>query len=215
MKNNTRKNLARSLRNGGYSYAEIQKFVSVPKATLSYWFRDIKLTGPQLERLREKRAEASRRGTEERSKKVARMIEEIETKSANDIGKVTKRELWLMGVVLYWRNHNKADVRKGVQFTSSDPNLIKLFLKWLKEIGQLQDSEIAFDIFMRGKNAAPVADYWAKYTGFPKEGFHVYKYKKGTSLRSDNGLLRIRVKASSMLARQLAGWAKGLQEALD
>lgn len=215
MKNNTRKNLARSLRNGGYSYTEIQKFVSVPKATLSYWFRDIKLSGPQLERLREKRSEASKRGTEERSKRVARQIEEIETKSANDIGKVTKRELWLMGVVLYWRNHNKSDVRKGVQFTSSDPHLIKLFLKWLKEIGQLEDSEIAFDIFMRGKNAAPVADYWSKYTGFPKEGFHVYKYKKGASLRSDNGLLRIRVRASSMLARQMAGWAKGLKEALD
>ncbi len=214
-KNNSRKNLARSLRSGGYSYTEIQKFVSVPKATLSYWFQDMKLTQPQLERLNKKRTEAIKRGSKERLTRVAREIEEIQMTSANDIGKISKRELWLMGVMLYWRNHNQADVRKGVQYSSTDPYLIRLFLKWLKEIGQLGRDEITFDIFVRGKKEDAIA-YWSVETGFSKEVFgHVYKYKKGASLKADYGLLRVRVKSSSMLARQLSGWILGIQEKIN
>lgn len=212
---NGRRNLARSLRNGGYSYSEIQKFVSVPKSTLSYWFQDIVLTSPQKDRLWQKRSEAAKRGTAERSKRVAEAIEEIQQSSAKDIGKIAKRELWLMGVMMYWRNYNKADIKKGVHFSSTDPHLIRLFLKWLKEIGQLDDREIVFDIFVRAKQAPQVVSYWAKETGFMLEAFHVYKYKNKASLKADNGLLRIRVRASSMLARQLSGWIQGIQEQLD
>ncbi len=212
---NGRRNLARSLRNGGYSYSEIQKFVSVPKSTLSYWFQDIVLNSAQKDRLLLKRSEAAKRGTEARSKRVAETIEEIQKNSAKELGKISKRELWLMGVMMYWRNYNKADVKKGVHFSSTDPHLIRLFLKWLKEIGQLDDREITFDIFVRAKNAAQVVAYWAEETGFLQESFHVYKYKKKASLKADKGLLRIRVRASSMLARQLSGWIRGIQENLD
>ena len=62
-------------------------------------------------------------------------IAEIKKTSAKDIQEITKKELWLMGIVLYWRERllsgNENDLRKGVKFSSSDPYLIKLFLKWL------------------------------------------------------------------------------------
>ncbi len=211
---NSKRNMARSLRNGGYSYSEIQKFVSVPKATLSYWFKDIILTSPQKARLLEKRSEAAKRGAEMRSKRVAETIEQIQKNSAKELGKISKRELWLMGVMMYWRNYNKGDLKKGVHYSSTDPHLIRLFLKWLKEIGQLDSSEITFDIFVRTKNASNIVAYWATETGFLQESFHVYKYKNKASLKADKGLLRIRVRASSMLARQLSGWIQGVQEQL-
>ncbi len=209
---NSRRNLARSLLNGGYSYSEIQKFVNVPKATLSYWFQDIVLTSAQKDRLLQKRQDAAKRGAEARSKRVAETIEQIQKNSAKELGPISKRELWLMGATLYWRNYNKADIKKGVHFSSTDPHLIRLFLKWLKEVGQLDRSEITFDIFVRAKNASQVAAYWALETGFLQENFHVYKYKKGASLKADRGLCRIRVRASSMLARQLSGWIQCIQE---
>jgi hypothetical protein len=212
---NSRRNLARSLRNGGYSYSEIQKFVSVPKATLSYWFRDIALSSPQRDRLLQKRSEASRRGAAERSRRVSEAIQEIQKNSSREIGTISRRELWLMGVMLYWRNFNQADVKKGVHFSSTDPQLIRLFLKWLKEIGQLDNSEITFDVFMRSKNTADILQYWTEQTGFLQEAFHVYRYKRGASLKANYGLLRIRVRASSMLARQLSGWIQGIQAFLD
>lgn len=189
--------------------------MSVPKSTLSYWFQDIILSSPQKDRLLQKRSEAAKRGSEARSKRVAETIAEIEKNSAKELGKISKRELWLMGVMMYWRNYNRADIKKGVHYSSTDPYLIRLFLKWLKEIGQLDNSEITFDVFVRAKNATNIIAYWATETGFSQESFHVYKYKNKASLKADKGLLRIRVRASSMLARQLSGWIRGIQENLD
>src|SRR3989338_7253357 len=128
IKNNKPKDFAIELRKGGYSYSEIQKFVHVQKSTLSYWFRDLKLSEPQLTRLKKKRIEGAQKGSKAKTLKTFEAIEKIQKSSAKDIGKISKRELWLMGVVLYWRerllNKNDGDLKKGVRFTSSDPHLI-------------------------------------------------------------------------------------------
>jgi len=222
---NQRKNLAVSLRRGGYSYSEIQKFVSVPKATLSYWFKNIKLSEPQLVRLQKKRNEAIQQGAEVRSKRVNEAITKIEKTSAQDIKDISKRELWLMGVMLYWRERvSDRDVKKGVKFTSSDPYLIRLFLKWLMEVGQLGEADVLCDILIEDDKKLPAGrqekaiQYWSEVTGFPQKIFtriYVQKTKKKRKKRkikkAEFGLLRIRVKASSMLARQLSGWIKAIQ----
>ncbi len=215
---NQRKNLAMSLRRGGYSYSEIQKFVSVPKATLSYWFKDIKLSEAQLTRLQKKRNEAIQQGAKVRSKRVSDAIEKIEKTSAKDIKDISKRELWLMGVMLYWRERvSDRDVKKGVKFTSSDPHLIQLFLKWLMEVGQLGETDVLCDILIEDDKKKAIG-YWSEVTGFPQAVFtRVYvqkakkKRKKRETKKAEFGLLRIRVKASSMLARQLSGWIKAIQ----
>src|SRR3990167_10680702 len=103
IKKNNPKDFAIELRKGGYSYSEIKKFCPVPKATLSYWFKDIKLSEPQLARLQKKRNEAIQQGAQVRSKRVSDAIEKIEKSSAKHIKDISKRELWLMGIMLYWR----------------------------------------------------------------------------------------------------------------
>ena len=213
IKKNNPKDFAIELRKGGYSYSEIKKFCPVPKSTLSYWFRDIKLSEPQLARLKKKRVEAAQKGSETKKLKTFKAIEEIQKNSAKEIGKISKRELWLMGVVLYWRerllNKNDSDLKKGIRFTSSDPHLIKLFLKWLEDVGGIKNEEINFDIYI-GKDKqdllSEAVNYWAGITGFSKGNFSRYYVLK----KSKRSLLRIRVKASSMLARQIAGWVNGV-----
>ena len=228
MKKKNPKDFAIELRKGGYSYSEIKKFCPVPKSTLSYWFRDIKLSEPQLARLKKKRIEAARKGSESRILKISKAIQEIQKSSAKDVGKISKRELWLMGVVLYWRerllNKNDSDLKKGVRFTSSDPHLIKLFIKWLGDVGGIKNEEICFDVFI-GEDKQNLlndsVDYWANITGFSKDNFSRYylqkvktrKSKRATK-KSSHGLLRIRVKASSMLARQIFGWVNGVLKEL-
>jgi hypothetical protein len=222
---NQRKNLAMSLRRGGYSYSEIQKFVSVPKATLSYWFKDIKLSEAQLSRLEKKRNEAIQQGAQVRSKRVSDAIEKIEKTSSKDIQDISKRELWLMGIMLYWRERvSDRDVKKGVKFTSSDPYLVRLFLKWLMDVGQLGEADVLCDILIddlpsgRSADKKKVVTYWSDVTSFPQATFtRIYgqktkkKRKKRSVKKAEFGLLRIRVKASSMLARQLSGWIKAIQ----
>lgn len=224
IKKDNSKDFAIELRKGGYSYSEIKKFSPVSKSTLSYWFRGLKLSEPQLARLKKKRIEGAQKGSRAKILKTAKAIEEIQKNSATDIGKISKRELWLMGIVLYWRerllNKNDSDLKKGVRFTSSDPDLIKFFIKWLVDVGGIKNEEINFDIFLPEdkKNLLNSAvNYWAGITGFSKGSFSRYylqkiktKKPKRVTKKSANGLLRIRVKASSMLARQISGWANGI-----
>jgi len=207
------KKRAVELRRKGFSYSEIKKSLFVPKSTLSYWLKKIKLSEPQLRRLKRKRSEAAKTGSKFKKLKTLDAIEKIQRASAADIKQISKRELWMMGIMLYWKERlshgNTSDLRKGVRFTSSDPHLIKLFLKWLKEIGQLKIEEIQFDIFLskRKKNMNRVIDYWSGITGYSKDNFpRIYRQSNKTEF----GLLRVRVKASSMLARQISGWIKGI-----
>ena len=211
------------MRKKGFSYSEIEHRLYVPKSTLSSWLKGVMLTDSQVKRLKEKRFAVARANSEKRILKTSETIEAIKISSARDIRKISKRELWLMGIILYWRERILSDdVRKGVRFTSSDAYLIRFFLKWLKDIGGLQDDEIGFDIFIpenKKESADTFVAHWATVTGFPEDHFsHIYfqkvkrkRSKRKTVKKAQSGLLRIRVRASSMLARQIAGWIHGIQ----
>ncbi|MBI2062680.1 MAG: hypothetical protein HYT61_00325 [Candidatus Yanofskybacteria bacterium] len=225
---NLQKNAAIDLRKKGLSYAEIKREILVPKSTLSTWLKKIKLSESQIQKLKNRRLKIARDNSQKKILITSQKIEEIKNSSAKDLKKISKRELWLMGVVLYWRerllHNNESDLRKGVRFTSSDPSIIKFFLKWLQDIGQLEKEEIGFDIFLiNGKVAAEAIDYWSQITDLPKDYFpRVYfqknrrkRTKKKSSKRAHHGLLRVRIKASSMLARQISGWVKSIVDEID
>jgi len=227
---NYKKNIAVDMRKRGLSYSEIETRIHVPKSTLFFWLKEIKLTKEQKKKLDDDRLKALKRGSEKKIKKTLQVIEELKISASSDIKEITKKELWLMGIILYWRERllsgNESDLRKGVRFTSSDPYLIKLFLKWLQDIGGIKDEEIRFDIFITKdkerpkKSVSEIIAFWSDVTGFPENRFSkVYtlktreKRKKGgreITNKTKVGLLRIRVSSSSMLARQIAGWVKGI-----
>lgn len=210
------KSLAVSFRRKGLSFSEIRNRIEVPKATLSYWLKSIRLTQSQLLRLDRKRARAAKAGAKKKIAKVLEEIKKVQSSSAKDIKKISKRELWLIGIALYWRdkikNSNKDTLKNGVRFYSSNPHLIKLFLMWLRQVGSLGKREIAFDIFIsdnRKERVNKAVDYWARTIGFKKSYFKQIYLRKSRE-RSRFGALRIRVKASSLLAYQISGWIKGI-----
>lgn len=241
-----KKGIAIELRRKGLSYSDIKNSINLPRSTIAYWLKDIELSDEQAEKLKAKRSAVAKSNSQKRVARILRETEDIKTSSAKEIGGITKRELWLMGVMLYWRERfvlgNDNDMRKGVRFTSSDPDLIRLFLKWLLEVGKIEDEELAFDIFVgkdKKNSIDRIRNHWSTVTGYSRGHFsRVYLYKAGrsgkpnnpdkssksglkktqsrrrakTSKRSEFGLLRVRVKASSMLARQMAGWIGGVKQ---
>lgn len=234
-----KKNIAIEMRKKGLSYTDIENQIHVPRSTLSFWLKKIKLTDEQKKKINDKKIQALKKGSEKKIARTRQTIEEIKRTSAKDIKEIKKKELWLIGVVLYWRERflsgNESDLRKGVRFTSSDPYLIKLFLKWLQDVGQIKNEEIDFDIFMTDNQRSSkkeVIAYWSDVIGIPEDKFtRIYFQKtkkfarrllagrqgsggktKGRIIKNKTrlGLLRIRVKASSMLARQISGWVRGI-----
>ena len=212
-----KENIAIEMRKRGFSYSEIENRIHIPKSTLSYWLKNIKLTPEQIKKLNDKRIEIAKANALKKISKTSKMIKEIKNSSSQDLKEVSKKELWLMGIILYWKNGNKNDLRKGVHFSSSDPNLIKLFLKWLREAGNIKNNEIKFNIFIKQKSkdkrpAQEAIAYWSKVAGFPKDCFlNVYYQKGGRKKESNRGFLRVKVAQSSMLARQIAGWIEGIK----
>ncbi|MEK7151757.1 MAG: hypothetical protein AAB784_03555 [Patescibacteria group bacterium] len=223
------KTLATDLRKKGFSYAEIKKSILVPKSTLSYWLKELELTKTQKEKLKERQLRALKCGIEKKFFQFRQNNEKIRISSAADIKKISNRELWLMGIMLCWKEKFNLDQSRGVSFTSSNPDLVKVFLKWLKDIGNIQDKELDFDLFIkegRRDKIRQIIGYWAEITGFSIDTFrHIYfqkKYprrrgvikRKASSGEHSSELLRIRVKASSMLFKQISGWIKGIREQL-
>lgn len=214
---------AQNLRKRGFSYSEIQKLVPVPKSTLSLWLRGVKMRPLMRKRLEEHRLSVIRDLAKRRKEERTERVRGIKNSAMRDIKEISKRELWLMGLMLYWAvgNHERDDRPSlGVRFSNSDPRLIKLFLEWLTTIGGITRKEIAFDIFIHRDKKRPIRDvitYWSKVTGSPSNYFsHVYflRRSKKKSVRMDEkknfGFLRIRVRASTSLLRQINGWIHGV-----
>jgi hypothetical protein len=283
------KTRAVELRKKGFSYSEIRERINVPRSTLSLWLRNVALSGEQQKKLQDRRSKTAKLNSEKRILRTSKLIKELKESSAKDIKDISRREFWLMGIILYWRERlssgNETDLKNGVRLISSDPDIINFFIRWLKEVGGIKKEELKFDIFMKKDNTLSPETvksavlYWSQETGFPKEEFlqHIYFQKVSSNKNHDSnknihsknknanksagdgstdshdpevtasgnrsrdahiyskegkegeeggdmigstvkgkrvqhGLLRVRVSASSMLARQIAGWVERIQK---
>lgn len=213
------------LRSLGKSYSEILEEVGVAKSTLSIWLRDVGLAKKQQHRLSQKKIEAGLRGAERRRQQRLAAISRINDEARKKIGNISQRELWWIGISLYWAEGSKEkDGRpgSGVKFSNSDPVMIKVFLKWLTELASVPKEGIKLEIYIHESchnRISDVINYWSRVTGFGKESFTRIYYKKnkiGTKRKNIGlsyfGLVRISVSASSALNREISAWSRGLGE---
>lgn len=213
------KNKAINLRRQGLSYSEILKQVPVSKSTLSLWLRSVGLSKRQKQRLTKKKLEAMRRGSARKREIRIELIDTINKETKKDVYGLTNRDLWLTGIMLYWAKGSKEkehNIAQATQFGNSDPKMIKVFMKWLKEIIKVPENELDFEIYIH-KTGDPekALNYWSKVVSCNKSKFKVYfkRHRLGTTNRKNvkenyYGLMRIRVKKSSTLNRKISAWIK-------
>ena len=218
------KKKALELRKQGFSYSEILRVVPVAKSSLSLWLRKTHLKKSQKYRLKNKLIAAGRLGARAKRKQRIEKTEKIRKDAISEIKQVGDKELFYMGVMLYWAEGAKSkqnNVSQGVDFSNSDPNMCKLFLKWLRSSLKIQSDRTSLCVYIHEsqKNRAYVIlDYWSKITGFPKEKFRKTCFTKTVyprkNKRKDNGeyygQLRIKVRKSTDLNRKIAGWVEGI-----
>ena len=217
------KNKAIELRKNGLSYTEILKQVFVSKSSLSLWLKSVQLAKGQKQRLTKKKIESALRGARRMKEIRIAHTNEIRNTARGEIGKITERELWLVGIALYWAEGSKEKETHpglGLKFSNSDCSMIKLYLIWLLKILRVGREDIGFDIYIHENhkgNMKRVIDFWAKQTGFSKQNFkHVYFKKNKIKTKRKNvgedyfGLLRINIKSSSGLNRKVSGWIEGI-----
>ena len=145
------KEKAINLRRRGLSYSEILNKIPVAKSTLSSWLYSVGLSKKQKQRITEKKLLSIQKGGDAKRKQRILITQQIINQSKREIKNISKRELWLSGIMLYWAEGSKEKEYRpgsGVQFTNSDPQMIKLFLKWLLEIIKIDKNNIDFSIII-------------------------------------------------------------------
>lgn len=217
------RDLAISLRKEGLSLREIRTRVPVAKSTLSVWFKEVHLSRPQKQRLTQKRLDAAMRGAMKRKSDRITATELIYQEAGRDIGAISDRELWLMGIMLYWAEGAKQkeySPSNSLKFSNSDPAMIRLFVKWLNEICEIPLDSLRFDVYIHEtarRTREELFSYWAKKINVPVSLFKGLYFKKGnikTKRKNTNegyfGLVSLRVYRSTAFNRKITGWVQGI-----
>ena len=145
------RDLALLLRKKGLTYNEILSQVKVSKSSLSLWLKDVGLGVKQKQRITEKRNKARLKALEVITNKRKQSVQFLLSAGLVDIGKISKREVLIIGTALYWAEGAKQhenNVSQGVVFTNSDPNLLKVFLVWLERCCLVQKKDIIFELYI-------------------------------------------------------------------
>lgn len=213
---------ARKLRKQGESIKVIAKKLKVSPSSVSYWCRDVKLSPTQIKEL-ERRARDPNYGRRleyalEQQRKRLKKVKTLKKQGIREIGNLTKRELFLVGAALYWAEGFKKDSQAG--FASSDPNMIKLFLKWLNVCCGYKPQDLILRATVNISHQHridEIQDYWSKSTGIPSNQFRKpfyqkVKWKKVYENPNEYfGVLRVKVRKSTDFLRKIHGWIEGLR----
>lgn len=168
-------NQARDLRAQGWTLSEICEQVGCSKASASLWCRDVEVDGIVLEERRRSRflignEGARRRGPNKLQRRKAAEIEETRVEGLGRVGPIDPRDLLIAGTALYAGEGSKTD--GSVKFANSDPRMIMLFMRWLRECFDIDEGRLRFRLYLhQGLDLDAAHSFWSATTRIPLEQF--------------------------------------------
>jgi len=214
------KRKAIELRIQGKTFSEIRNFISnLSKSTLSGWLRNVKLTPEQEERLKRNIAKITynarvKAGWTRKQKRLLK-IKHITEEAKKELPSLSRNLLFLIGLSLYWGEGSK-NSSESIQFANSDPRLIKIMMKWFREICKVPEEKMGIHIYIhkvyRNENCEK---FWSKIMGIPASRFGKTTYKPTPHRIKKNldykGVCRIDI-GNVNLFRRIMGWQQGIFE---
>ncbi|MCC5480038.1 hypothetical protein [Streptomyces barringtoniae] len=213
---------ARELRLRGWTYDQIEAELGCSRSSVSLWVRDL----PRLERKRtpEEAAAIGRKGWEERLRLRDEERQGTKERAKLAIGDLSTRELFLLGVGLYWAEGGKDKPyarRETVAFVNSDPGMIEVFLAWLDLLG-VERHRLRFTVMIHETADVEAAErYWAQLVDADRSSFNKTTIKKHNpkTVRKNTGdtyrgCLVIKVLKGADLYRRIEGSWYGIVEAV-
>ncbi|MFE1197592.1 helix-turn-helix domain-containing protein [Streptomyces olivaceoviridis] len=209
---------ARELRLQGWTYDQIEAELGCSRSSVSLWVRD--LPKPERRRTPEGAAAIARKGWEEKLRVRDEERQRTKEEAKRSIGGLSTRELFLVGVGLYWAEGGKDkpyDRRENVAFVNSDPGMIRVFLAWL-DLLQVERERLRFTVMIHENADVGGAErYWADLVGADASMFNKTTLKKHNpkTVRKNTGdgyrgCLVIKVLKGADLYRRIEGWWCGI-----
>ncbi len=214
--------VAIQMRKDGRTYNEILDVLPVAKSTLSLWLRSVGLAEPQKQRITQRRIDAQRKGAQSRRNSRLLEIENLTVQGQKDVGRITSRELWLIATALYWAEgskQNSTSVSAGIQFGNSDVRMLNVFIKWLSAL-EVPADDINYELYVHDNRKNQFEEFcrwWAARLAINRSRIDrvYFKRDKPKTKRTNvgdlyHGLIRIRVRSSTVLNRKISGWVEGI-----
>ena len=205
---------AESLRYRGKSIKEIAKETGVSQGTASRWCSSIILSSNQRIVLEEKRRKEGMRALAPWIAKNRKIklddIQKQNIQGRQDLNKITKRDLFMIGLGLYWGEGYK----RGSQewgFTNSDPEMIRVILRWLSANYNIPTERIIARLTINQRcrsQTEHITNTWVRETNIPLSQFGKPTFISGYNNsklddRTYRGTLRIKVRRGTSLRRRI------------
>ncbi|MEO3767807.1 hypothetical protein [Streptomyces sp. B5E4] len=208
---------ARELRKQGKTYDQIQLELGCSKSSISLWVRDLPKPPP---RTPEEASAIAKRGWEATLRKREAERQQTKLDAAREIGHLSDRELFLVGVGLYWSEGAKtkpSSRTERVIFANGDPHMIEVFLAWLRLLG-VEPERLRFHLMIHeSADVAAAERFWTERVGSDLSCFDKTSLKKHNPVTARrnvgedyHGCLAVRVLQGADLYRRIEGWWYGI-----
>jgi hypothetical protein len=160
---------------------DIAQILNVSKGSVSIWVRDIRLTLAQVAQLKEKqRRYAAQNNGAQRNRQKFRELRQVYQQQGREKAR-EMRPLHLAGCMLYWAEGAK-DVN-SMYFTNSDPNMLRLFIRFLRQ--EMIADETVFTLRIHCHTKDPdevrrIEQYWLDLLGLPETALRRTIFKQGS-----------------------------------
>ena len=211
--------MATTMRQEGWSYSDISNQLNIPKSTLSGWFRSTPYTPNKKVQARIKTGQGTY-GVRRHTERLAE-VEALKDQGFKEVGEMSKRDLWMIGIGL-WLGEGSKTIEQ-IRLVNSDPNIIRLFIRWLREICNLEDTNITIAMHLYpDSNEQACRQYWMSITQLPVAQFRKTQIdlrldKKIPKIgKSSYGTLHVTVASHGnpehgvRLHRKMMGWVKAV-----
>lgn len=216
---------ARKLRSNGLSIKQITQAIGASKSSISYWVRDITLSEEQLALLKDSESRGKRLGRlksiQIKKAKRKKVLANFSEEGIEKLLFLTKNELFVSGLALYWAEGGKSFRNRRVEFCNSDPRMIEFFLRWLRICLGITKENLKCVVGINqihSQRDMVVKEYWSNITSIPLPQFRKTSFKKVDNSKTYSnfdehyGTLTVLVNKSTNLYYQIMGLLEGLSK---
>ena len=176
----TLKKKVQELRSQGKTYTEImnQLKINLPKSTISSWCNGVKLPDWYEEKIEKLNAKSFSRAQKvsriARQLKQEKLLRSLFDNNKNLVYKIKDIEIRKMLLaMLYLGEGSKWKSHRGLMLGSSDPDIIKMYVRLLEQCYDIPPSKLCCRVSYRAdQDLAQLQRYWAQVTSIPLNNFY-------------------------------------------
>lgn len=176
-------NFVKKLRSKGKTYSEILKKlkITIPKSTISYWCRNVILPRQYQDKIQELNrknfVEVQKMAWTANKTKRERLLRDLMCNNNRLIKNLNNADVLKMLLsILYLGEGAKWKSHSGLMLGSSDPDIIKLYIRLLDLCYEIKKESLRCRISYRAdQDIIFLERYWSKLTNIPTKNFYKTK----------------------------------------